>query len=315
MIRIVRYRPQYERQWDEFIQKSRNCSFLHIRGYMDYHSHRFQDHSLMIMYNDKLTAVLPANAADGTLYSHQGLTYGGLVSGKKWNTRLAVDVIEAIVEALLNSGFKSLVYKPMPYIYGMDPSAEDLYGLFRVGAELSSREISTVVSIQNRKTYSRGKKSGLKQAGKYHLTVAESNDFPEFYRILTQQLLKDYNTAPVHSMEELLLLKERFPNNIRLFTVKQSGTVTAGTVIYETPVLAHAQYIASNETGRDTHSLDCLFDHLLTSVFEKKKFFDFGISTEQKGRYLNEGLIRFKEGFGAGSVCYDTYKVELCHEK
>ena len=39
--------------------------------------------------------------------------------------------------------------------------------------------------------------------------------------------------------------------------------------------------------------------------------FDFGISTEQGGRYLNEGLIFQKEGFGARTVVYDTYELNI----
>ena len=39
--------------------------------------------------------------------------------------------------------------------------------------------------------------------------------------------------------------------------------------------------------------------------------FDFGVSTEQRGSYLNEGLIFQKEGFGGRAICYDTYAIDL----
>jgi uncharacterized protein (DUF486 family) len=44
---------------------------------------RFQDYSLLIFEEDKLIAVLPANRVGETVYSHQGLTYGGLVYKKQ----------------------------------------------------------------------------------------------------------------------------------------------------------------------------------------------------------------------------------------
>jgi len=50
---------------------------------MEYHNDRFEDYSLLIHKNNKLVAVLPANKKEGTVYSHQGLTYGGLVISSK----------------------------------------------------------------------------------------------------------------------------------------------------------------------------------------------------------------------------------------
>ena len=51
---------------------------------MEYHKDRFDDYSLMIFnVNNKLVAILPAHKVDSVLYSHQGLTYGGLVLSSK----------------------------------------------------------------------------------------------------------------------------------------------------------------------------------------------------------------------------------------
>jgi hypothetical protein len=74
---ILRYSPEHASDWDAFVDNSRNGTFLFRRGYMDYHADRFADHSLMAVSSGKLMAVLPANEAEGTLWSHQGLTYGG----------------------------------------------------------------------------------------------------------------------------------------------------------------------------------------------------------------------------------------------
>ena len=61
-----------------------------------------------------------------------------------------------------------------------------------------------------------------------------------------------------------------------------------------------------NELG----SLDFLYHYLITEVYSQKKFFDFGISNEEQGRKLNEGLQFWKEGFGARTVVQDFYEVE-----
>jgi hypothetical protein len=37
--------------------------------------------------------------------------------------------------------------------------------------------------------------------------------------------------------------------------------------------------------------------------------FDFGISTENSGFFLNEGLLFQKESFGGRAIVYETYKL------
>ena len=63
---------------------------------MDYHSDRFRDYSLMVYKNEKIITLLPANRVGDTLYSHQGLTYGGLIYDKHFKTTDALDSLKAI---------------------------------------------------------------------------------------------------------------------------------------------------------------------------------------------------------------------------
>ena len=46
-------------------------------------------------------------------------------------------------------------------------------------------------------------------------------------------------------------------------------------------------------------------------LYADRRYFSFGISTEQAGQYLNEGLIAQKEGFGARTVVHDFYEWNL----
>ena len=69
--------------WNDFIEHAKNATFLFHRDFMEYHKDRFEDYSLLVFDGEKLVAVLPANKNGETLYSHQGLTYGGLVYSDK----------------------------------------------------------------------------------------------------------------------------------------------------------------------------------------------------------------------------------------
>lgn len=63
-----------------YVEHARNATFLLNRSYMDYHSDRFHDHSLMIFHNNKLYALLLPMRTEMFFYSHQGLTYAGLLT-------------------------------------------------------------------------------------------------------------------------------------------------------------------------------------------------------------------------------------------
>ena len=69
--------------WNAFISVAKNATFLFHRNFMEYHKDRFEDCSLMVFDENKLVAVLPANRVEDIVYSHQGLTYGGLVYNEK----------------------------------------------------------------------------------------------------------------------------------------------------------------------------------------------------------------------------------------
>ena len=127
MIEIKQYTPLMHQEWNRFVNDSKNATFLHLREYMDYHSNRFNDCSLMAYNGGKLMAILPANRVDDTLYSHQGLTYGGwLMPLKHFNVTNMLAIWDAMTEFLPSIGIKSLIYKPSPHIYHKYPAEEDV---------------------------------------------------------------------------------------------------------------------------------------------------------------------------------------------
>ncbi len=311
------------------MEESKQGTFLLNRNFMDYHADRFFDCSLLVYKDDadeveenydSLMAVFPANwkEEEKTVYSHSGLTYAGLLT--KTDTTQA-EVLQIMQKILLYFehylGAQTLVYKPIPYIYSSVPSEEDLYALFRAGAQLQARCVATVVSMANplnmRTLRLRQAKKALEH-GFYIERIKDSDEegIGEYWTVLGD-VLRDYHQAqPVHSVEEIILLMTRFPKEIKLYVVKNTDAkIVAGVVVFETETVAHVQYIASAADGRKYGALDLLLRHLCGEKYKDKEYIDFGISTEREGLYLNEGLIFQKEGFGGRAVCYDTYHVDL----
>ena len=139
----------------------------------------------------------------------------------------------------------------------------------------------------------------------------ESDDFDSFWKLLEGVLRDNHSAKPVHTLNEIKLLASRFPDNIRLFLATKEENVLSGALIYESERVAHTQYMANNADGRECGALDLVIDYLLTDYYRGKYYFDFGISCEQGGRYLNTGLISQKEGFGARPVVHDFYELIL----
>lgn len=309
---IRRYRREDKELWNSFVNKARNATFLFDRNYMDYHADRFDDNSFMFYHKGKLKAVLPANVAGDTLYSHQGLTYGGLLLDKKATVEDVLECFDSLNSWLRENGISKVVYKALPWIYQQYPSEEDLYALtWKCKAQLISRNIASTIVIDNKLKFAESRKSGIRKALSLNIEVGESNDVDGFWHVLEDNLGNRYNAKPVHTANEMKLLMSRFPNNIKLYVAKMNGEIVGGTLIYVTSQVVHTQYISASVEGKKHGALDLLFDYIINKVYANCRYFDFGKSTEQGGAYLNEPLIFQKEGFGGRGVCYDWYQWEL----
>lgn len=330
---IIPYSINRKDVWDAFVQDSKNGTFLFQRNFMDYHSDRFFDCSLLVydgvspddeykesrLTTKDLVAVFPANYDEHNkcVYSHQGLTYGGLIV-LPGVTQVEVLAIMQEILCYYRDYMQAvrLYYKPIPYIYSAIPSDEDLYALFRAGAQLKRRLVSTAINQRNtlkmRTLRMRQAKKAVDQ-GCYLDRVTESDEegLKEYWALLDDVLLKHHNSKPVHTFEEIMLLMRLFPKNIKLYVVKREERIVAGTVIFESRQVAHVQYIAAGDEGREFGALDLLFKHLINERYRQMEYVDMGTSNENDGLFLNEGLIFQKEGFGGRAVCYDTYEVDL----
>lgn len=313
MFEITRYTADRKEEWDGFIKTSKNGTFLLDRNYMDYHSTRFEDHSLMFYRDGRLYAMLPANVKDGVLYSHQGLTYGGLVMHEDASAANIATLFGELNALLKDEGISKVVYKPTPWIYHLLPSEEDLYALFKVcKARISARDISSTIIFDNRIKWHRDRRYGVNKARNNGVSVRRSDDLAAFWHVLDLNLDNKYGVKPVHTVEEMTLLKSRFPDNILLYVAEKDGETLGGTVLYVTNQVIHAQYISASPEGKRLRVIDAIYEVILNHDFaDFRLYFDFGKSTENLGTYLNENLIYQKEGFGARGVCYDTYEWDI----
>jgi acetyltransferase-like isoleucine patch superfamily enzyme/CheY-like chemotaxis protein len=307
---VEQYAAGRKLEWDAFVSAAKNATFLFSRDYMDYHRNRFADHSLMIFNDHQLVAVLPANLnANGTLISHEGLTFGGLVVSRSAKMGDVLACFHAVLHYLSQRQISKLLYKRIPGFYNTLPDDEAAYALFLLDARLYRRDCATAVSQADRLPFRRGHKRLIKKAASLGVRIVQETSFQPFWeRVLVPQLAARYGVKPVHTLEEITLLASRFPEQIKQFSAYCGDEIVAGTTIYETPTVAHAQYGSVTEEGRRIGAEACLFGALIEQ-YKDKRFFDFGISNEKEGRALNHGLLEWKEGFGARCHAHDFYEI------
>jgi hypothetical protein len=298
------------------------ATFLHSRTFLSYHQDRFKDKSLVFLNaQDEWIAVFPA-AVDpidsGVISSHPGSSYGGILHAGRGLGSCMIELLSQMIIFYQKKGFSRLIYKAVPSFYHQVPSQDDLYGLFRVGATLFRRDLSCTLDLQGPGVLSNKALSKMRnmmrksESNGVCIEWDNPNHFDLFWAILEENLQKKYAKKPVHTLEEIKILKNRFGQNIHLVTACQKERVLAGTILFKTETTLHTQYLSVTQDGKALFALDFLIQTCIE--FAKKrgyKFFDFGINTENNGHILNESLYQSKVKHSGSGTVQDFYEVDL----
>lgn len=312
-IKVIRYENQLKNNWDGFVNEAKNGTFLFQRNFMEYHSDRFDDFSLMFFSDNELVALLPACKIDTICYSHKGLTYGGLIVKKECKFQLYKDIFTALINFLNEQKFAELIIKTIPSIY-CEAGNDELQFLHQFYG--SSVEINIGSVIYNRKeiVFSKSIVRNAKNAQKKGIEIKKSNDFTTFWNdLLLPRLEERFNRKPIHSLDEIIYLKERFSDEIELYAVFLNDEMIAGTILFNNKNFVKSQYIASKSNYNKLGGLDLLHYEIIKNL--KTDYFDFGTSSEDLSTAENSNLLAWKEQFGARTIVFPTYTFKINQPK
>lgn len=308
---VRRYSAADRQSWDDLVRGSRNGTFLFLRDYLDYHADRFPDASLLVESGGRVRALLPATVRDDALVSHAGLTYGGFVVDGWMTAERMLEALDAVLPHAAAAGATRLVYKTIPHIYHRQPAEDDRYALFRAGARLTRSDLLTVIDCAERGPMQERRLRSLKRARAAGVEAQITRDYASFWPVLTANLAERYDLKPVHTLDEIGLLADRFAERILLCTAMLDDAVVAGAVAFVSDRVCHVQYNAADADGRRANALDVVLEELYQRAAPHVRYFDFGVSTEADGQFLNSGLMQYKESFGGRSVVHDFFELEL----
>ena len=309
--RVEKYTKENRLAWDTFISGAKNATFLFARDFMEYHSDRFTDYSLLVYKDDLLYAVLPANIVGDKLYSHKGLTYGSLVLSKSAKLLYTFEAFKALLAFLDAKAISTLELRNIPTFYNTMPSDELSYFLFKANATLIKRDALMVIDTSTKIKFQKNRREGINKAKRNGLTIAVDHNFEGFWNeILIPNLQKKHGVAPVHSLEEIQLLAAKFPDHIKQVNVYKDNVIVAGTTLFLTKTTIHPQYVSGNSDKNAFGSLDLAYDYIINHFDSSRRYFDFNISSEENGTALNSGLIFWKESCGARTYVADNYLID-----
>ncbi len=307
MFRIEQYKSDKFDEWNLFIEQSKNGTFLFNRNFMEYHSDRFEDFSLLIYKKDKLIALLPANIVGDKVYSHQGLTYGGLILPLKIGYAIVEAIFTEIISFLKANSITNFIYKSIPFLYLKVPALE-LESLFiNNAAKITRRDQNFAI---NYKVALDIHKTKIKHFTKNHslgFEIKQSNNCDEFWKkVLCPRLNEKHKTTPVHSNLEMNFLMKQFPNQIIQYDIYLDDEILAGITIFKADTVIKSQYGATTVKGEKQRALDYLFIYLINYFKERGyHYFDMGTATG------NLGLIKQKEELGCSLYNLDQYELSL----
>lgn len=306
-----------DRLWDDVVATSWDGTPLHSRRFLNYHGGRFKDRSVVVTDDaGRLLGVMPAAedpAHPERLVSHPGSPFGGLLQRGDLLGPHALEAMERIRAFYAGFGYRTLRYKATPLIYHAVPYQDDLYALFRLGAQRWRTDLCAVIDTKKRLPLSRNRRAGLRHAAAAGVSVDEGHRYlPAVWDILERQLEERFRARPTHTLPEIQDVAERLGDKLHCRVALLQDEVVAGLVLFTFPPVLRAQYSAADNRAREVSALDWLFEATIIDAGQCGfRYVDFGSSNTDDGQTLNPGLYRYKTGLGAGSVAHDMFDLDL----
>lgn len=320
-MQVAEYEKKHLEQWEDFNAASNNGTIFHSRKFLSYHSPgKFKDNSLIFTEDKKIVSLLTAAdiERDGkkTLWSHLGASYGGFVYKDSLSIKQSFDLTQSLIEYSLQNKFERIVLTGVPIVYQKRFNQYIDFALAKNGFQYMKREVTSVITLDVDednvfKLLKPEARTSVRRSEKLGVVVKKSNDFEEYYNILKSNLAMRHHVQPAHTLEELLKLKELYPQKIQLFGAYVEGKMIAGVVnFYCNDKVVLVFYISHNPEYQQYRAVNLLFYTIIKDAISKGlDFLDFGLFTVNMDP--NWGLGKFKESFGARGILRDTYYLDL----
>lgn len=316
-IEIVPFKLEDSELWDSNIESSSNYCFMGSQKFISYHKNRFVDRSTSVLLDGSWIGSFPAAEDPNNssfLISYPGATFGGLYFKKELRGEEHSSVLKEILKYYKNLGFKKIFIRPVPSFYREYPIEDDFYALSSNGALIDFCRPTCTISLQGWGNLppTKGRKSTRNKSFNAGVEIHEGWKWLDaFWMTLEENLKVNHLAKPVHTLEEIKTLIDRFSDSMVLYVGVKNSSVLAGALCFLHRRVVHTQYLSNTPLGRELSVLDAIINHAITKSKDNGfAFFDFGTSQKQDG-LIDESLYFYKQSFGAGSFCHWSFQLQL----
>lgn len=314
-----------DKELELFLSRSDNCTIFHRPSFLAYHDiskfTRFRDfeYQHFIFRNDKnkISAFIPGasyvSEENKRIYKTPFYSsYGGIVYDSQFKFADFEKIIDLFIEFLKSENTNEIYFTQTADCYCGEKSEKNNYISYIL--KLKGFELTNIEMILVKKTCD-------DFTGSFHNTIqrqikqalnngiefrAENKITDESYSLLVKSQSR-LGGNPTHSIEELKLISNYFPENIITFSALHKGSIAAGIIGFLGNRNAlNTFYIFDDEEQRDIKGMQFVYYNVLNWAKDKNiKFVDFGPATF--GLTPHYSLINYKEKYGSIPMLRNTF--------
>jgi hypothetical protein len=311
-------------EWLEFLRNQYNIFFdSKFLSYNDKFEKNINWHHLKFKDNEtnKILAIIigcEKEIHDKKVYlSSDGVSFGGFLWKKRGDVIEYLKIIDSYKTYLKKNNFQKAVLRCFPFLYNQIPNEENEYALIHEGFHISFYAITNIIDLDEFefKNISDSKKRSInKSKAKIKINLIENiennESYSEYYNVLLNDRdLKD--VVPTHNKEELLFLKNQFPEQIKFFSAEIDGKITGICILFcINPRVILNFYLAQDEKYKEYGVAEyILYESIQWAKNNGFRYYDIG--TSNIGDKLSEGLFAFKKRFLANGYLRKTFEINL----
>jgi hypothetical protein len=323
-LNIIKTNIEYDKEWNEFLDNHYDMFFdFNFLNYNDHFNKNLIWHHLKIKDSrkNKIIAILigceQIKEGKRIFISCNGVSFGGFRWKDKTGLIEMMETIDSVISYLKNEGFDECILRDPPLIYHNLFNEEYEYALYYKGFDVVNYSITNVISLEDfsfEKLANPKKRSIHKSESKIEIESLDSeleyDSFKDYYKVLLENRLRK-NVTPTHSMEELIYLKNKLGNKIKIFASRLDGIITGICILFavQKDIILNF-YLADDEN----YKKDRISDFLLYKSIEWAKnnnFRLYDIGTSNVRNDFLPGLFDFKKKFLANGFLRKTFKLNL----
>jgi len=225
-----------------------------------------------------------------------GASFGGPVSQRRLRVEDYVDLLGALIDYARVQGHAQIEWTP-PMRHHLDVESDEAeFAAIQLGFNAHIAGLESVALLPS--TFDGKFQNLLRKCQRAGMEFINDIGLDIFYPTLENVYLR-HESRPTHSKEELAILKDRFPRDIRFVGVYQDGELAATACLFRISHVSDlAFYMCTVDKYKKDNPMMLLISEDMKYAFDHGcRYYNFGTSSVEL--CMRENIWAFKKQFGS----------------